>query len=247
MDSMYGWRARIGCIHPSANSGWYEKFRKVTPEGVELVEARLFFPSGLEPGTRDTEEAFPFMLEQIEKAAKEVASAAVQCIIQMGGALSMFRGWGADREIITRIEKATGIAATTHGIAETEALHKLDMHKVVVFTPYQESVNVAVQQYICGSGVEVVLLKRLGGVREVAEASPYGIYRAIKDTFLQAPPADGMIILCGALSTFEIIQALEYDTGKPVVTADQAALWKVLNMVSVREPIKGYGRLLERL
>lgn len=242
---MYGWRARIGCIRPSFGTSGPEELRKAAPEGVQFANANLLFPLGVEPGTRDVEEAFPAMLKEIERASKEVASAGVQAIIQLGGALSMFRGWGGDREIITRIEEATGIPATTHGIAEVEALHGLGLHKVVVFTPYQESVNIAVKEYIQGSGMEVVLLHRLGGVREVVESSPYGIYRAIKDTFLHAPPADGMIIMCGAVRTFEIIQPMEYDTGKPVVTAVQAALWKMLSMVRVRGPIKGYGRLLE--
>jgi maleate isomerase len=42
----------------------------------------------------------------------------------------------------------------------------------------------------------------------------------------------------------DAIQALEYDTKKPVVTANQATLWKILRMAGVYEPIDGYGVLL---
>ena len=239
---MYGWRARIGIIHPGVSSTDLEEFHRAAPEGVQFVFASLLLPDKFE---LVTEEVLYPQMEQIELAAKQVAQANVQLIMQHCGALHMLRGWGSDQEIVTMIEKATGIPAVTMGVAEVEALHKLDIRKVVVFTPYEESINAGVEKYIRDAGIEVVLVKRIGGAREVIEASPYGIYRPIKGAFLQAPPADGMIILGGALRTFEIIQALEYDTGKLVVTANQASLWKALNMVNVREPIRGYGKLLE--
>lgn len=242
METMYGWRARIGVIHPSMSITDIEELPKAAPEGVQFIFARLLIPGKFELANEEVTRA---MLEHIEQAAKEVASANVQLIMQHCGAMSMFRGWGADNEIVTKIEAATGIPAVSMGTAEVEALHKLDMHRVVVFTPYEESINAAVEQYLRGAGIEVVLLKRLGVAREIIEISPYGIYRPIKDTYLKAPPNDGMILLGGAVRTFQIIQPLEYDTGKPVVTAIQASLWKALNMVSVREPIKGYGKLLQ--
>ncbi len=124
-------------------------------------------------------------------------------------------------------------------------MQHLDIHKVVVCTPYAESVNKMLLHYFSGAGLEVVTLNRIGGVREINAISPYGIYRPIKETFVKAPKADGVIMMCGAIRTFEIIQALEEDLGKPVVTANQAALWKALNMVKVKQPIRGYGRLLE--
>lgn len=240
-EGMYGWRARIGCIRPSQGINAAEQFRKIAPEGVQFVEAKVLYP----PNARGLD-AFPPMLKEIERAAREVASAGVQAIIQEGGALSMFRGWGTDKDVIAKIEDTTGIPATTHGIAEVEAIQRLDMHRIVVFTGNEESVNVKNKEYLEGAGLEVVLIKQIGMSRqEIALGSSYGLYRPVKDTFLEAPPADGLVILTGALRTLEIIQPLEYDLRKPVVTACQAALWKVLNMVNVREPIKGYGRLLE--
>ena len=115
----------------------------------------------------------------------------------------------------------------------------------MVVTPYADGVNAALLDYFAGAGLEVVTLKRIGAVRDVYAMSPYGLFRPIKETFLKSPPADGVIMMCGAIRTFEIIQALEDDIGKPVITAVQAGLWKSLCMVNVKTPIKGYGRLLQ--
>jgi len=248
MASPYGWRARIAQIRPSLHgipSCSLQEQRSVAPDGVEFVDAKLIFPESAEPGVKDEKEAFPIMLRQVEEAAKEVALQKPDVIMQIGGALSIFRGWGGDKDIVETIQAATGIPAVTHGMAEVEALKRMDVHKVVVVTPYAEGVNEALINYFNGAGIEVVTLNRLGTVREVYAMSPFGLYRPIKETFLKAPPADGVIMMCGAIRTFEIIQALENDLGKPVITAVQAALWKGLQMVNVRQPLKGYGKLLE--
>jgi len=42
-----------------------------------------------------------------------------------------------------------------------------------------------------------------------------------------------------------IIDALERDLGRPVITANQASLWHTLRLSGVRPQISGYGRLLE--
>ena len=44
--------------------------------------------------------------------------------------------------------------------------------------------------------------------------------------------------------TYDLIEKLEYDLGKPVVTSNQASLWHTFRIANVREPIQGYGRLL---
>lgn len=247
MAGPFGWRARIGQIFPSLRGispCSLDEQRRVVPEGVEFVEAKLIFPPELETG-RDEIKAFPVMLGCIEQAAKEVALQKPDIIMQMGGSISIFRGWGGDRDIAERIQAATGIQAVTHGMAEVEALKRMDVRKVVVVTPYVDAVNKAVIDYFGGAGIEVASLVCIGKPREVYGISPYGLYRPMKEAFLKAPAADGLIMMGGAIRTFEIIQALEDDIRKPVITAVQAGLWKGLSMVGVNTPIKGYGKLLE--
>jgi maleate cis-trans isomerase len=45
----------------------------------------------------------------------------------------------------------------------------------------------------------------------------------------------------------KIVRLLEQDLQVPVVYALAAKLWQVEKQFHVREPIKGYGRLLEEL
>jgi maleate isomerase len=242
VEQMYGWRARIGIIPPAMTISDYDEIRKVTPTGVQYVYASMLIPGKFELANEDVTLA---MLPAIDLAAKQVASAGVQIIMQGCGALAMFRGWGGDKEITDKIKAATGLPCFSHGDSEIEALKKMNIKKVAVFTPYEESVNDGVRNYLTEAGFEVVLLHRLGPAREMVEISPYGLYRPIKEAYLKAPANDGIFIMGGAMRTFQIIEPLEYDTGKPVVTAVQATVWKSLTAVNVREPINGYGKLLK--
>jgi maleate isomerase len=41
-----------------------------------------------------------------------------------------------------------------------------------------------------------------------------------------------------------VLDPLEQDLGKPVVSSVQASLWRALRLAGVRQPIDGFGRLL---
>ena len=47
--------------------------------------------------------------------------------------------------------------------------------------------------------------------------------------------------------TIEIIDKLEKDLRVPVVTCVQAAIWNCMRLLDIREPIDGFGRLLENI
>jgi maleate cis-trans isomerase len=46
------------------------------------------------------------------------------------------------------------------------------------------------------------------------------------------------------MPTLPVLEALEHDLGKPVISSASAMMWHVLRSAGVREPIPGYGRLL---
>ena len=73
---------------------------------------------------------------------------------------------------------------------------------------------------------------------------PDETYALAKEVARSAPDADGILISCGNLRSFEAIEALEKDTGLPVVTSNQAGLWQALRMVGIHDQLPNLGRLL---
>src|SRR5438046_183296 len=61
------------------------------------------------------------------------------------------------------------------------------------------------------------------------------------------PSADAILISATGLPTVGIVERLERDLGKPVVTSQTATLWYALRALGVTDPVRGYGRLLTGL
>ena len=56
--------------------------------------------------------------------------------------------------------------------------------------------------------------------------------------------ADGVLIAGTGFRCVAILEALETDLHRPVVSANQASLWRCLRLNGVHAPIAGYGNLL---
>ena len=67
-------------------------------------------------------------------------------------------------------------------------------------------------------------------------------YRLAREA--DAPAADAVLLSGTGLPTVGVLELLERDLGKPVLSSNQASLWRALRMAGVREPITGFGRLL---
>ena len=67
----------------------------------------------------------------------------------------------------------------------------------------------------------------------------------LPEPFSSAPQeADGVLIAGTGFRCVGILDALERDLQRPVVSANQASLWHCLRLSGVRTPIGGYGNLL---
>jgi maleate isomerase len=56
--------------------------------------------------------------------------------------------------------------------------------------------------------------------------------------------ADGVLIVGTGLRCVGVLEALEQDLQRPVISANQASLWNSLRLSGVNTLVKGYGNLL---
>ena len=68
------------------------------------------------------------------------------------------------------------------------------------------------------------------------------LYQQVRAACLQE--ADGVLIAGTGFRCVGILDALERDLQRPVVSANQASLWHCLRLAGVRTPVDGYGNLL---
>jgi maleate isomerase len=236
---MYGWRAKIGRISPSPETVGAEEWRRAMPQGVCLAETRTLIHDVTVSGLTE-------MIKQVERAAQELASAEVDIILQAGTAAAFFAGLGHDVALIHRITSATGIRATTTLTAVLAALRQLGARRLAVATSYLQEIDSRLAEVLIGSGFEVLAIRGMGLKRSIdmGKVVPEATYQLARDVARAAPAAEAILISCGNLRSFEIIEPLESDTGLPVVTSNQAGLWQALRLAGIRDPLPGIGRLL---
>ena len=228
---------RIGLLVPSSNTTVEPEFYRALPRGVTLHTARLFL-------TRIAPESILKMVEDMETQARLLASADVDVIVLGATAPSFLKGLGYDRELIRKIETATGKPATTTSTALVQAIRQIGARRVVLGSAYDEKVNGIARVFLEASGLEVLDVKGLALVDNLV------VGRLSSDTAydlalsLDHARADAIVLSCTNWQTLDAIERIERDTGKPVITTTQATIWAALRAVGHAESINGYGRLL---
>ena len=78
-------------------------------------------------------------------------------------------------------------------------------------------------------------------IHGIPEVGSEQIYRLVREGFTEK--ADAIFISCTALSVIHIIETLEEDLKRPVITSNQATLWAALRKINVGETIDSLGTL----
>ena len=234
----YGWRLRIGVILPSCNTVMEPEFYKMAPEGVSIHTARMRI-------SEVTKEELKKMAEDSPRAAEDLATADVDVIVYGCTSGSFIGGIEWEREIVKKIEEKTGILTITTSKAVIDALQHLKLKKIIVVTPYIDELNELEKKFLEMNGVKVLKIKGLGILKglDIGMQPAWTSYKLAKENF--TPEADGIFISCTNFRTLEIIEKLEHDLGKPVVTSNQASMWAALRTSGIKESIEKYGTLLK--
>ncbi len=235
---MYGTRARIGVLVPSANTITEAEFNALKPEGVSIHAARLFI-------THPTVENLARMNDDTEMAAKQITTAKPSIVTFACTTGSLLEGTGWDTKLIDRIEKITQVPATTTATSVIRAFQELGIRKVSVGTPYNEELNRREADFFENSGIKVLKMKGLDLGESMAQIS----LEEVKDLAREVnrPDADAVFLSCTNLKALPVLDSLEKELGKYVFSSNIANFWDVMRMLRIKEPIKGRGKLLERI
>jgi maleate cis-trans isomerase len=242
MDLMLnGWRRRIGFICPSVLETTIPNFTSFAPEGVGLC--------AITSNIRDWDKGeFERAMNQVVKDAQSLATRHVDYIIFSGGPLLTSRGKGADIALAERITEATGLPATTTIMSAVRALKHLDIHRLVLLTPFPEHVQKATIEFLRAHNLDVLKDDSMDiGFRDLHKVLPSEIYHRAGKLLASTPEADGLYIPCPQWPAQKAVVAIERDYGKPVVSCDPADFWMAFSAMGIRDRIEGHGRLLQSL
>lgn len=234
-----GWRSKIGVIVPPSNTVNEAEFNRFAPEGVSFHFTRS--PLHSDPAADD----FAEMLGDVTNAMKNLSACKVDYATYACTAGSM--ACPSDRLLGTMTEIG-GVPSNSTAQAIVAALNALGATSVVMASPYTQETNEHEAHYLANHGIEVLattglnLNTSLENIQKISRVPPPDVFEHASS--IDRPEAEALLICCTDFNTFDSIEPLESELGKPVVSSNSATLWHSLRNAQITDRIDGLGTLL---
>jgi maleate cis-trans isomerase len=182
-------------------------------------------------------------LESLERTAKSLLPLDPDSAIWACTSGSFIDGRAFAEAQVEMIARVVGCPASSTSLAFIHALEALGIDRVAVLGSYIEVTTRAFTVFLDEFGIGIERFKALGAPggqdafdfsREMMLAGARGV-----DT----SGAGAILIPDTAMATMHLIEPLEKELGKPILTANQVTLWDSLRIAGAGRPMPEYGRL----
>jgi maleate isomerase len=177
----------------------------------------------------------------------------LQSIVFAFTTTSYLLGTSGEQTLTARLEQRShGIPVLLPCVAATAAFRALAVQRIALVHPPWFPADVVQQggMYFQSQGFEVVHASRLTPAREVphpnvgSDVHPAQLYEWVRK---HAPPTvDSVFIAGNGFRAIGVIAALEEDLGRPVLTANQVAVWYALYLAGVGATVEDYGQVFKK-
>lgn len=246
-----GWsfRARLGLLTPHAAIGSESELAAMAPAGVSIHATRVplgvMRAGGLMDPTIATDPVGAFVDPPlIDDAAEMLAAAPLHAIGMAFNASSYVRGKAHDAELRRRLEQRTrGIPVAITSDAAALALRAVGAARVALVDPpwFPPELTALGVTYFQDHGFEVVSAGPAALPSEQLAINPGQLFEWIRRNTPDS--AEAVYIGGNGLRAVGIIQALEEELQRPVLTANQVLCWNLLRLARARVAVTHYGRL----
>ena len=132
---------------------------------------------------------------------------------------------------------------TTPSTAATNALKKMNVSKVSIFTPYSKKLNDEVVDYFKKENFIVTSNSYFDILNDadIAKIDPDYLYDIISK--MNLGDAEAVFLSCTNLPALSILDKLEKKLNKVVLSSNQVLIWDTLQSVGKNNSIKGFGKL----
>ena len=132
---------------------------------------------------------------------------------------------------------------TTPSTAATNALKKMNVSKVSIFTPYSKKLNDEVVDYFKKENFIVTSNSYFDILNDadIAKIDPDYLYDVISK--MNLGEAEAVFLSCTNLPALSILDKLEKKLNKIVLSSNQVLIWDTLQSVGKNNSIKGFGKL----
>ena len=254
----WGWRARIGLFIVGNEAVPEAEWWAMAPKGVSMHATRVTAPSPW--ATWRAGKTGVDLADDMMRGAKQFATMRLTAVVLAHTTSSVVGGKGWHEATVAAMSAVIGdgVFVTTNGHDTIEALKASGVKRPFLVMPpwFGDPAVKAALAYYTDHGFAPSGHLRYDPGRKWRELPPGELYanfmgfeQEIEPLYAQiraACPADADGVLIGGTGfrCVGILDALERDLARPVISANQASLWHCLRLSGVKEPVTGYGHLL---
>ncbi len=230
---------RIGLISPNLSQETLADVYKILPQDVRIegraLEVAIY-----------TDEEFSKAEQAFADLVRDLTNQPLDFLMVTGELFLSFKGPGSDRLILDLVKQITPVPASTVLTAVIRACRQLKMRRVVMATPFPEDQDVRLSKFLAHDGIEVAAHRCLGynNSKVIWNLPPETGYDLASALLREHPDVDGVYMPCNKWRIVSVIDRIEKEFNKPVVTNTQAWVWEALKAMGLGKSIPGYGRLL---
>lgn len=238
---MIGWRGRIGLLVPPGCPTVEGEVPPLMPRGVSAHFSRMVVdgPTGTLTGQDERNRS---QIRHLDQTADLLAMVKPGVMVLAHTASSYTLGRAGEAELIARMQARHGVPFHTAFTSVIAAFARLGVRRIALGAPYAEDTTLQGKAHLEAYGIEVVRWGRLQNVTNIYDETPERAYALALS--VDTPEAEAVFLSGVGLATLAVLDVLERDLGKPVVSSVAALTWAALRAVKVGDPIAGHGRLL---
>jgi len=238
---MMGWRARLGFLLPPGNPTVEPEMIALAPEGVSVHFHRMT-AHGATGSLDGQEERNRMMVDNIDGSIELLAMVKPDVIVVAHTATSYYLGRQREMALLDRLQRSTGTRVVTAFGCVVRALERLDIRRVALGAPYSPETTLQGKAHLEAYGFEVVNFANLPGVTNIYDETAERAYRLAR--MVDREDAGAIFLSGTGMPTLPVLEMLEQDLGKPVISSASAMMWRALRLAGIEQSIPGYGRLL---
>jgi maleate isomerase len=169
----------------------------------------------------------------ISRATRDLAAAQPDVTVYACTSGSFVDGLSGEARIREAMQEAGARRAITTSGALLKAIHALGVRRLAVGTPYDATVTERLSRFLGEAGYETTSSAFLGLTGNIFRVSRQSV-RALA-LAADSPDADAVFLSCTNLRTFDVLEEVEKELGKPVLSANQVTMWAALRAAGLAE------------
>ena len=232
-----GINSKVGLIALSTDFMIEKDFKKIIENmNVDLFVNRIrsYYPL--------TKENLIKMGENVTEVSKDILpDEKLDCVVYGCTSGTIASGYDSIKNKINLAKPEAKVV--TPSSAAVNALRKMKVKKISIFTHYSEKLNNDVVDYFKKENFIVTSNSYfdISYDNDIAKVDPDYLFEVI--TKMDLGEAEAVFLSCTNLPALNIVDKLEKKLNKIVLSSNQVLIWDTLQNIKKTEPVNGFGKL----